>query len=293
MTPVSDDLTEKLVTDLQTSVTNLLARKFIARQDVKAVQFKNGSWAPHQTYNSGTGRHDGERIPWRREDLDGHIQGKHTFGHYLLSKESKCKLFAFDVDLAKTGYLPSVSFQAVDDEVEWKESFYEEADLRAAWLDRSHAGRDYMKLQFKEIAHKLLVSISKELELPCAAAYSGCKGIHVYAFTGLIDAAEAREGAQIVLDSIDEFKPLRGEHFFTHKNEDPVEGYQNLTIEVFPKQNTLDGKDLGNLMRLPLGKNLKAPQEPAFFIDMQAPLGSLQAMDAETALLLETPWTPF
>ena len=144
-----------------------------------------------------------------------------------------------------------------------------------------------MKLQFKEIAHQLLRGIVEELEIPCAAAYSGGKGIHVYGFTGLSDAWQVHEGAQIVLDAIGEFKPLRGEHFFEHIN------YPNLSIEVFPKQTNLSGKDLGNLMRLPLGKNLKAPREPTFFIDMTSPLGEFVPMDAETALMLENPWTPF
>lgn len=271
---------------------DLFASKFIARPDAKAVQYSTrthaGIWSPHTT----TGKHDGERIPWRREDLTAHLAGTQTFGHYLLSSESRCKLFAFDVDLEKTGWLPTVSWEAVDDENQWKESFVEVQNLRAAWLDRAHPGRQYMKLQFKEIAHKLLRGIVEELGIPCTAAYSGSKGLHVYGFTGLIDAAEARSGALLVLDEIGEFSPIRGENFFRHRDEDPVEGYGNLSIEVFPKQATLDGKDLGNLMRLPLGRNLKAPEEPTFFIDMTSPLGALQPMDTVTALTAPNPFAP-
>jgi hypothetical protein len=270
---------------LSDNLANLFASKFIARPDAKAKQYGDGIWAVHTI----DGKKESERIPWRRDDLEAHIEGRSTFGHYLLSRESKTKLFAFDIDLEKTGSLPSVPFPTEDDEVafaNWEHSFTAQ-NLREAWLNRAHPARDFMKLQFKQIAHKLLKAINEELGLSCAAAYSGGKGIHVYGFTGLIDAGEARLGAQIVLDSIGEFKPLRGENFFHHPD------YPNLSVEVFPKQNNLDGKDLGNLMRLPLGKNLKAPQEPTFFIDMTAPMGVLQPMNPETALLIESPWTPF
>lgn len=260
------------------ALANLIARKYIARRDVKAVQHGDGSWSPH----TKTGKHDGERIPWSRDDLNAHLSGKRTYGHYLLDTDSTCKLFAFDVDLEKTGFLPSS-----DEMIE--ESFEPHADLRSSWLDRGHVGRAWMKLQFKEMAHMLMRGIQEELELPCAAAYSGGKGIHVYGFTGQIPANEAREGAQIVLDSLDCFKVLRGEHFFKHTNEDPFHGYPNLSIEVFPKQGSLDGKDLGNLMRLPLGRNLKST-DPTFFIDMTSPLGQMVPLDPEWALTTENPW---
>lgn len=267
---------------MSSNIANLFARKFIARPDAKAEQQRDGKWHVHTT----TRKKDDPRIPWRREDLEAHLAGQRTYGHYLLSTDSSCKLFAFDVDLEKVGSLPTVPFEAsVQYGEEWyRSSFYQEEDLRAAWLNRTHPARDYMKLQFKELAHMLMRGISEELELPCAAAYSGGKGVHVYAFTGLISAVEAREGAQIVLDSVGKFKPLRGDNFFK-----PVD-YENLSVEVFPKQGNLDGKDLGNLMRMPLGKNLKAPQEPTFFIDMTSPLGQMVPVDAEYALTTESPW---
>jgi hypothetical protein len=263
---------------LSKTLADLLAKKFIARPNVKAIQFTNGAWAPHQEYNPATGKHDGPRIPWRREHLEAHLRGKATYGHYLLSEESKCKLFAFDVDLTKVGALPTGSYFA-----ENEPEFYQEENLRAAWLNRAHPARDYMKLQFKEMAHNLLSGIVSSIGIPCAAAYSGGKGIHVYGFTGPLPAEEVRQGAQIVLDDLGGFKPLRGENFFIH------EDYQNLSIEVFPKQDSLDGKDLGNLMRLPLGRNLKS-SDPTFFIDMTSPMADMKPMDAEAALTNENPW---
>lgn len=274
-------------------VEDLFASKFIARTDAKAIQWPGGSWSPHCEFNPETRKNDGPRIGWRREDLEAHISGERTFGHYLLNSKSECKLFAFDCDWEKTGFLPTLPL-TTEDEVEWRESFIE-TNPREMWLQRGFAGRDFMKLQMKQLAHMLLRAISDPngLGIPCAAAYSGGKGFHVYGFTGLIEAKEARNGAHIVLDDIGGFEPLRGENFFKHKDEDPVNGFRNFSIELFPKQDTLDGKDLGNLMRLPLGKNLKAPKEPTFFIDMTAPLAELRPMDPVTALQMENPWIPF
>ena len=42
---------------------------------------------------------------------------------------------------------------------------------------------------------------------------------------------------------------------------------KNLTVEIFPKQASMKDKDLGNMVRLPLGRNKKNPKDPCFFID--------------------------
>lgn len=261
---------------MSNGVANLIASRFIARPDVKAVQHSDGSWSPH----TKTGKRDGERIPWSRPDLLAHLESRATYGHYLLGSDSTCKLFAFDVDLEKSGILPLGRNETT---FEWK-NFMEFEDLRGAWATRSHVARPYMKEQFKEIAHKLLRGIYETLGVPCAAAYSGGKGIHVYGFTGRMAAQDARDGAEIVLESVGGFKATRGVNFFQHEN------YPNLSIEIFPKQTSLDGKDLGNLMRLPLGRNLKSA-DPTFFIDMTSPMAVMQPVDPEWALTAGNPWT--
>lgn len=276
------------------NLADLFAKKFIARTDAKARQGSDGHWY----LDTDTRKRDGQRLGWNREALDSHITGTSTFGHYLLSSESKCKLFAFDIDLEKSGTLPAVSIPSeglTETNIEeafktWDASFYEEPDLRAAWLNRAHPGRGFMKFQFKQLAHMFARAIREELDLPCAVAYSGGKGVHVYAFTGLIDAAEAYAGARIIIDSLGCFEPLRGEHFIKHKDPDVLNGFPNLSVEVFPKQGSLDGKDLGNLMGLPLGKNLKAPSEPKFFVDMTTPLGVLAPIDPVVALNSDDPF---
>lgn len=279
-------------------LANLIARHFIARSDVKAIQFKNGSWAPHNEYNPSTGKHDGPHIPWRREDLNSHLSGSSTYGHYLLNPDSQCKIFAFDIDLEENkpegsprpfqGYWPEfcTTPEICGENCETK---IHEFNPREAWLDRAHPSRSWTKYQLKTVASQLMKAVYEELELPCAAAYSGGKGVHVYAFTGPISAADAREGARIVLDSVGGWAPSRGDNFFRSTEVDAITGFPNLSIEVFPKQNSLDGKDLGNLMRLPLGRNLKS-SDPTFFIDMRTPMGEMKPVDPIWALTTSNPW---
>lgn len=267
----SDSRNEVRVTD-PNELANLLAKKFIARPDVKAIQTSHG-------YMPVCDRRTEERIPWSRQDLLDHLAKSKTYGHYLLSTDSQVKLFAFDVDLEKVGKW-DVDFPNGNPEDTFR---MEQFAPREAWLDRAHPARSYMKLQFREVAHALGKTIESELDIPWAAAYSGGKGIHVYGFTGLMPASDARDGALIVLDALG-YKPSRGDNFFKH------EEYENLSIETFPKQGSLDGKDLGNLMRLPLGRNLKAPSEPTFFMDMTAPMGTLAPLDPVYALTTTSQW---
>lgn len=255
-------------------LANLIAKKFIQRRDVKAVQHADGSWSPH----TDTGKREGNRIPWKREHLLSHIAGDRTYGHYLLDVDSQCKLFAFDIDLEKNK--PEAGFIGF-----WEDDAGQrhEIDAREAWKDRAHPARPFLKEQLRLLSHKLCRAITEELDLPCAVAYSGGKGVHVYAFTGTIAAVEARVGAQIVLDAVGGFTATRGTNFFQH------EGFHNLSVEVFPKQGSLDGKDLGNLMRLPLGRNMKS-KDPTFFMDMTAPMAALQPVDPIFALSTASPW---
>jgi hypothetical protein len=286
---------------LSEEVVNLIAQKFIQRSDVKAFQHADGSWHP-------------ERTKITRANLEDHLSGKRTMGHYLLDADSNCKLFAFDVDLEVHGWLPTLPkpgtnepgadpWNVSDEEVQkYLDSFTEcgpdnpqrgQADMgtpgpRAAWQDRSHIGRFWMKFQFHTIAHLLGRAIEKELEIPWAATYSGAKGIHVYGFTGKMHASDVREAAMIALDSLEMFEPLKGANFFCTKDQRPTEGYPNLSIETFPKQSSLEGKDLGNLMRLPLGRNLKSP-DPTFFLDMTTSMADLKPVDPVYALT-GNPW---
>src|SRR4051812_22556869 len=69
-----------------TDLADLFASKLIARPDVKDVQHSDGSYSP-------------DRRPWTRAELEAHLRGTHTFGHYLLNTDDTCKIFCLDVDL--------------------------------------------------------------------------------------------------------------------------------------------------------------------------------------------------
>jgi len=277
------------------ALADQIAKRYIARRDVKAVQHKDGSWSPH----TKSGKHDGERIPWGRADLNAHLAGSSTFGHYLLDTDSTTKLFAFDIDLEQ--WKPTEPDRKFYYPEGWGKDPLEEKDSpdypsyapllfdpRLAWQDRRHPSRSWLKYQMKMIAHELTVVIERDLELPCAVAYSGGKGVHVYGFCGKVPAAEAIEGAHIVLDTLGHWRASRGTNFYKDTNEDVLRGFQNFCIEVFPKQTTMTDDSLGNLMRLPLGRNMKST-DPTFFIDMTSPMGVMAPVDPMHALA-GNPW---
>lgn len=292
-------------------LAGLLAQKFIARPDVKARQTPSGEYMPVQhcpVCNRGFCNHEEPKVRegWKRADIEAHLAGQATYGHYLLNTDSECKFFAFDIDLDKPGLWekedPSIrpmfpfpyEVTTKGDTATWGHNAEfmgepTELDPRAAWLNRAHPARNWLKLQLKVVAHHLASSIESTLGLPAAVAYTGAKGLHVYGLTGKVSAADAREGAQIVLDdmantALGKVYPIKGDVFYRTVNQDVELGQPNLTIEVFPKQTSLDGMSLGNLMRLPLGVNLKNPKDPTFFVDMAASLDSIERVDPTWAL---------
>lgn len=291
---------------MSNELVGLLARRFIQRRDVKAVQFSSGAYVPDYKLKS-IGSH--APLGFKGRHLASHLAGEATYGHYLLDSDSKCRLFAFDIDLEKSKYdeagnlvgehvgawckLPP--WEGIDPNI--SDEDYEKlvaahaCDPREIWRDRRALdARAWLKYQMRTLADKFCSVISRDLGLPTAATYSGNKGIHVYGFTGEMPASEARAAALLVLDILGEFDPIRGQNFYKHKVENPLLGFQNFSVEVFPKQDSLDGKDLGNLLRLPLGRNLKT-KDPTFFIDMTTPAAQL-APHADPIKLLETgdPW---
>lgn len=292
-------------------LARLLAKKFIQRPDVKAIQLERsggglsqGDWFPDNRVNPEK-RPNSPHLPhgFNMAHLLAHLDGERTYGHYLLDADSNCKLFAFDIDLEKSGSIVSTpNFKDMPEGLssESEEMWFREhsvidivdakspQNLRDLWADRRREAapaRRWLKYQMKHLAHIIAAKVV-ELDIPCAVAYSGSKGVHVYGFTGTLPAVEVREAAMLVLDMLDEFEPMRGKNFFRHKNDDPFHGFQNFSVEVFPKQGSLDGRSLGNLMRLPLGKNWKNPKDPTFFVDMTTPLAEMRPV-ADPVKLLE------
>lgn len=292
-------------------LAKLFASRFIQRPDVKAVQLdrdggglRAGDWFP-DTRIDPERRPNSPHLPhgFNMAHLLAHLNGERTYGHYLLSEDNKAKLFCFDIDIKKAGsyvVMPDWRECQSDDPAEQEAWYMSNAvvqavegtanpNLREIWTSRAreHApARTWLKYQMRTIAHKFATAIT-EMQIPCAVAYSGSKGIHVYGMTGTLPASEVRAAAMMALDMSGEFEVLRGKNFYQHKNPDPHHGLQNFDVEVFPKQESLDGKSLGNLLRLPLGKNWKNPKDPTFFLDMSAPMTEFKPHADPVKLLTE------
>jgi hypothetical protein len=135
--------------------------------------------------------------------------------------------------------------------------------------------------------------IHSELGIPVACSYTGNKGIHVYGFTGHVPAAAARGAAEMVLRSFGSFEPKGSNDsvYWLDTNLDPQDGYSNYTIEVFPKQDEVGQGGYGNLLRAPMGRNLKNPSDPCFFIDQRREHTTLAPHPDPVALLTNgNPW---
>lgn len=275
--------------DRDKELAKLLASQFIARPDVKARQSRFGTYAP-------------VRSKFTMDDLLAHIQGRQSFGHYMVNTDDTVKLFAFDVDLEKllpedhpmyrgNLYLPTIK-NGPDDYSGW-----EVACPRTTWMSRKPGpAREFLKSTMHRIAASLVTAIEEILQIKALAAYSGSKGIHVYGMTGKdTPAALAREAAQLVLKEM-RWEPIRGQNVYAQQlvgDEifDAVDrNLHQFTLEVFPKQDSLDGKDLGNLMRLPLGVNYKSPKDGAFFLDLRTPYDDFTPMDPLEALTTNNIW---
>lgn len=271
-------------TDEQKSeIANLFAKMFIARPDIKAIQRSNGDYNP---------------VPSRftKADLLDHQNGLHTYGHYLLSEKNECKLLVFDLDLDKTDPKhPEITYSlpaSKDADGIWTDWY--NGDPRNVWLDRSKAiERDFLKFELRMAAHSICKAIQDELGIPMTVTYTGAKGVHVYGFTGLMAASAVREAADIVIESLC-LVPEKGNNFFKFSQNNEIETPTTtaITAEIFPKQTTLDGKTHGNLVRLPLGVNLKNPKDPTFFMDMRTDFGEgcFTPRDAIEALTTKNIW---
>jgi hypothetical protein len=253
-------------------LVKLLATTFISRRDVKAVQSSTGAYHPSHE-------------KWSMKDLRDHIMGERSLGHYMVNKEGKTNLFAFDIDLDQYGTWedgplcdrpecdkPHIPKHNIHPREVWKRKvepvlgLSDSIDLRGVY-----------RKQFRAIGEGLASRITRIFNIKAAIAYSGNKGIHVYGFSGEDDANDVREAALRLL-SDHTYTAVRGDVFWKHETEFP-----HMTIEIFPKQDSVrTGDGLGNLMRLPLGRNLKGGR--AFFLDPTAPEGDFVEQDALTVL---------
>ena len=250
----ADTLSSSPADDAADQTAALLADRFIERSDVKAWQQPDGGYRP-------------DRTDVTMGDLRAHLNCTRTMGHYLISPEDKCRVLIFDIDLAKTGVWDGQPFEP-----------------RTKFADLSSRYREGLVGQLLIMGEELARATHRFAELPVVISFSGNKGIHVAAFTGSEPASDVRALGQKIAKYVG-LVPLRGANFFAHTNEE-----MSVEVEVFPKQDSLDGKDLGSLVRLPLGVNRKSGCESMFVSVGGDKRSTFKRMDPIAALTGTLPW---
>ena len=250
-------------------IAKLLASNFIERRDVKAIQMPNGDYFPHRI---GPQKEWKERplVPFDLASLVAHVDGTQTFGHYLVKPEGEtARCFVFDIDFIK------------------EDSPYHDPDLnldatinpREVWSGPTTTCKKDLALQLTAMADGLAVRTHRLLSCKTMVAYSGNKGMHVIAcFDPGTSASTVRAAAQTILETAGCFEPAKGNNFWKHST-----GYPSLEIEVFPKQDAVKEGSYGNLVRLPLGINLKSGK-PGWFLKVDADYGKFVKDDPLTVL---------
>lgn len=283
-----------LGTDLSdTALATLIGKTFIARRDVKAIQHSNGSYSPVLIDQNDPRSY----APWHGSDILAHLASEATYGHYVLDVNNQTKLFAFDIDFKKnTPKFTGNWRQHGPDDDPWGTLLEEEhwksndIDPRLAWGQRGHPARPWLCLALRIAANDLARLVHDELGIPVAVAYSGNKGLHVYGLTGLVPAQVARDAAEgVIAASKCGFVLEKGKNFFGVADQSPDNPLRNISVEIFPKQTSLDTDGLGNLLRLPLGTNRHSGR-PGFFIDLKAPFTTMAKLDPFTAIQVGDPW---
>lgn len=280
---------QKITLNDQRKFATLFAKRFISRTDVFAQQLPDGSYRP-------------VRRKINLHDLLDHLNGEKTYGHYLLDAEANTKIFCIDIDFNTRGWIPGVPMPKDETDLSawenWDGSF-SDRDIRSAdgkqgaWFLRSDPAREFLKGSLRKIVDTLLSVTSKTLGVPAVAAYSGHKGAHVYGFLAYdqpgarevkrVTGSHAKSAGELVINTSKMFKQKSpGSVFWEGKPE--YEAARLFTCEVYPKQSVLQDQELGNLLRLPLGKNLKRPGDPTFWIDDTAPESILAPLDTQKML---------
>ncbi|MCU0588879.1 MAG: CRISPR-associated primase-polymerase type A1 [Syntrophobacteraceae bacterium] len=132
------------------------------------------------------------------------------------------------------------------------------ARLRGGSL--SAADRDLARREKSYLLERLPES-ARRAGLPCLVEFSGGKGFHFWFFlAGPVPAASARQALQRLT------RPLEPD-------------LSCFTLEVFPKQDQLAGKGLGNLVKLPLGLH-RGTGKRSFLVDVAD-----RSVDAQLAAL--------
>jgi hypothetical protein len=113
--------------------------------------------------------------------------------------------------------------------------------LKAPDRDAARREKSYLLERLPEVARKA--------GLPCLVEFSGGKGFHFwFLFAEPVPAGDARQALQHVVQGL-------------------APDLSCFTLEVFPKQDQLAGKGLGNLVKLPLGIH-RGTGKRSFFVHL-------------------------
>lgn len=229
------------------STIRMLGDLLIARKDVKAVEFSDGTgWRPDES-------------PFTIGDFRAHIAGKRTLGTYMVGSDSRVKFFALDIDLLKDGkegpyYLldeddsdPTTTTR-VDGVLQIDEP--QIGPIESALHDPDAPAYRWVRVVLRAQIDAFQGIVREQFGLESLAVLTG-GGAHV-----LVPLPEPTHAKRIRSDVIDVmrqtgFTEFRGKNFFVSEGSDP--NTATTTIEIFPKQDDMEGKNFGNLIRLPLG----------------------------------------
>lgn len=206
---------------------------FQGREDVFARQ-----WADKE---AGTQGYMPVRRSIQAEDVHDHLNGRKTYGIYLLQEDSRVVVAVIDADL---------------------HARLRSSQLAAADRDLARRERDYLLQRLPELG--------REMGLPCLTEFSGGKGYHFwFFFAEPVPAALPRKALDRLVRRVSADMTC-------------------FTLEVFPKQDRLAGKGLGNLVKLPLGLH-RVTGKPSRFIGLkdQSSWAQLAILDRVKPISLE------
>lgn len=200
------------------------------------------------------------------QDFVNHLTGNHCLGTYLLAPDSTVKFLAFDLDVRKQGKYYVVrdleEIEALEAAGHYAETAtpqpqgvfdpdLAEGNLEAALHEVSDPAFRWVRIVLWEAIQSITRQVKANLDLPELTIITG-GGAHIFVpLPEPMPAADARSAGIEIMASLPNAKQ-RNEIFFDYGT------FQELSIEVFPKQDSIEGKNFGNLIRLPFGWHYEA-----------------------------------
>jgi hypothetical protein len=232
--------------ELIREAASLMGKLFVHRRDRKAVFRPDHKGVWHWT---------ALEEPFKMGDFREHLTGEHCLGTYLLNDDSTVKFLAFDLDLAKEAkyleiYDVDVIEKMTNEGVDWDrygtDLGVHVGNLEAALHDVSNPAHRWARTTLLNAIRNVNRAIQTKLQLPAMTVITG-GGAHVFVpFPEPMPAIDARSAGIEVVTDLPSVVKVNGQ-FFNYG------AMSEMTIEVFPKQDSMDGKTFGNLIRLPFG----------------------------------------